>query len=85
MLSLPFDNIKIDKSFIDQLLIKDGNLTILNSMISLSHSLNKKIVAEGVETQSQKDYLLKEGCQLIQGYYYFKPMQLNDALQLLKN
>ena len=69
LLSLPFDTIKIDKSFIDQVIEENGNLTVLNTMISLAHSLNKHIVAEGVETEEQVKYLTQENCPPYTGVF----------------
>jgi len=83
LISLPFNTMKIDKSFVDSLLIEGSNLTILNTMISLAHSLGKKIVAEGAETESQVEYLLNAKCQLIQGYYYYRPMPKDQLLGII--
>lgn len=84
LMKLPFDTLKIDKSFVDTILIKDDSCTILNTMISLAHTMDKTIVAEGVETEAQVEYLLKEKCQLIQGYYYYKPMPDTEIIKLIK-
>lgn len=84
LMTLPFDTLKIDKSFVDTILIKDDNHTVLNTMISLAHTMNKTIVAEGVETETQVEYLLNKGCQLIQGYYYYRPMSAIDIIELIK-
>jgi len=83
LISLPFDTIKIDKSFIDVILLENGSDTVLKAMISLAHSLGKKLIAEGVETQKQVTYLLKESCPIIQGYFYSKPLDETDVLAFL--
>ncbi|WP_107838212.1 EAL and GGDEF domain-containing protein [Metasolibacillus meyeri] len=79
---LPFDEIKIDKSFIDHL--TDGRMNaVVRTLIQLSADLNMKSVAEGIETEEQHLELQKIGCQVGQGYYYYKPMTLSEVEQLL--
>lgn len=85
LLTLPFDTIKIDKSFIDSILDAEVDHPVLDTMISLSHSLKKSIVAEGAETAEQVDYLKKSGCELIQGYYYSRPLPVSDITELLES
>ncbi|MDC7236094.1 MAG: EAL domain-containing protein [Spirochaetales bacterium] len=85
LLNLPFDTMKIDKSFIDQILADENHLTVLDTMISLAHSLKKKIVAEGAETSRQIEYLADHGCELIQGYYYSRPLPETDILEWIKD
>lgn len=71
--------LKIDKSFIDP--IKEGNNeeALLKHIINLGHSLNLKLVAEGVETKEQMELLRRLGCDLFQGYYFAKPMGADEA------
>jgi EAL domain-containing protein (putative c-di-GMP-specific phosphodiesterase class I) len=72
---LPFDCIKIDRSFIHDIpgdAKKD--LAITKAIIALGHSLNLKVIAEGVETIEQLSYLQKHGCDLVQGYLISKPL-----------
>lgn len=85
LVTLPFDTIKIDKSFVDSILEVERNTTVLDTMISLAHALGKKIVAEGVETEEQKDYLMNKNCGLIQGYYYYKPMPMSEILKMIES
>ena len=74
--------IKIDREFvIDE--SKEGK-KILSSIIKLANDLDFEIIAEGVETSAQYEYLKKKGCNVIQGYYYSKPLPFNDYLKLLK-
>ncbi len=77
---LPIDTIKIDQSFISEIENSDRARKIISSIIDLSRSLEIVTIAEGVETQAQLDYLLKIGCFNIQGYYYSKPMPLDEVL-----
>lgn len=71
---LPVDKLKIDKSFIDNLPEDEEDCAISKAVIALAKSLNLKIIAEGVEHQKQKDFLLDNGCENIQGYYYSRPI-----------
>ncbi len=67
-----FDTLKIDKGFVDKAYAKD--LTILNYMIKLAKALNVEVLAEGVEQKEQVETLATLGCDIIQGYYYDKPL-----------
>ncbi len=74
----PADELKIDKSFIDDIPNKKDACVIVNTIIALAKSLGYKTVAEGVETIEQKEYLKENGCDNIQGYYYSKPLCVSD-------
>ena len=77
-----FDRIKIDKSFIQGL---DGVMqspAIVQAVIALSHMSGADVVAEGVETPEQYEFLKEAGCDLIQGFYFFEPLPLTDLLEL---
>lgn len=69
----PIDRIKVDKSFIDGIPEDPHDSGLTNAIIALSKSLNKGIIAEGVETREQSVFLMENGCRYAQGYYYFKP------------
>jgi EAL domain-containing protein (putative c-di-GMP-specific phosphodiesterase class I) len=71
---LPIDEIKIDKSFVHDVSWDEGDRAIIRSILSLAHSLNLKVVAEGVETLEQRDFLYSEGCFFYQGFFYGKPL-----------
>lgn len=77
---LPIDVLKIDKSFIDGIGVDEKSEYIAESIIKLSHSLNLKVVAEGVETKEQLGYLDKMKCDAAQGYYFSKP----EKFQVIK-
>ncbi len=81
--TLPIDVLKIDKSFIDGILIEEKSEYIINSIIELSHYLNLLVVAEGVETKEQLVYLEKSGCDIIQGYYFSKPIEFDDICKMI--
>lgn len=83
--TLPIDVLKIDKSFIDGILIEEKSEYIINSIIELSHHLNLLVVAEGVETKEQLDFLREISCDIIQGYYFSKPVDFKDAIKMISN
>lgn len=82
---LPIDKLKIDQSFIRDLPNDDEDASITRAVIGLSKSLNLKVIAEGVEIEEQKNFLLDNGCSSIQGYLYAKPMSPADLEEMLKN
>jgi EAL domain-containing protein (putative c-di-GMP-specific phosphodiesterase class I) len=71
---LPIDKIKIDRSFIQEVASNDSDLTIVKTMIELSHGLGKRVLAEGVETKEQLQLLRNIGCDAVQGYFISKPI-----------
>lgn len=71
---LPIDKIKIDRSFIEEVASNDSDLTIVKSMVELSHGLGKRVLAEGVETEEQLRLLRNIGCDAVQGYFISKPL-----------
>ncbi|WP_374565041.1 EAL domain-containing protein [Nitrosomonas sp.] len=75
---LPFDTLKIDMSFVRKIQDSDSGGTIAATIAAMAHALSKKIVAEGVETQVQLDFLKKHDCELIQGYFFSKPLPAED-------
>ena len=78
-----FDYVKIDQSFIRDIITNSSDAAISNAIISMAHSLGIKVVAEGVETEEQCDFLSKNMCDLIQGYYLSRPMPPAVAGQFL--
>ena len=82
---LSVDCLKIDKYFIDKLLDTDLSKAITSDIISMSHKLGHCTIAEGVETESQLQYLKEHNCDRIQGYLFSKPLDEEDALEFLKN
>ena len=77
----PLDSLKIDQSFIRELLVEDDAQPIVMSIISLAHNLRMQVVGEGVESQAQYDFLKAHGCDLLQGYHFGKPMPAPDFLR----
>ncbi len=85
--NLPVDNLKLDRSFIHELPYSDEGKTITASLIKLAHDLNMKVIAEGVENNQQLDLLLEQGCDYIQGYFFYYPLdpqKIRDILTMLK-
>jgi len=81
---LPINTLKIDKSFIDN--IGDAkNRAVIECILSLSKGLKYKVIAEGVETKEQLDILMNLGCNIIQGYYFSKPVVEDELEVMLKN
>jgi len=80
---LPIDWIKIDKRFIDKILVKDEQRLIIKDLIAMCHKLGLKVVAEGVEEEKQLRYLAASGCDVIQGYLFSKPLVEEEALRKL--
>lgn len=78
----PCDMLKIDKSFVSGIEKSAEDREIVRAIIGLGKSLNKQVVAEGVETEAQRSYLMEMGCQLAQGYYFSKPIAAEDVLEL---
>lgn len=82
--SLPLDKIKIDKSFVQDLLDDDDDATIVRAIIQLGKSLGMQVIAEGVETVEQEVYIISEGCHEGQGYLYSKPLPARELAAYLK-
>jgi len=80
---LPFDTLKIDRSFVKDLGADDENSIVVKTILSLARSLNLDAVAEGIETESQLAFLREIGCRYGQGYYFSKPVGASDAERLL--
>ncbi|MBW3696262.1 EAL domain-containing protein [Vibrio sp. T187] len=70
----PFDFIKVDKSFIDQMHKSDDDVEIVRSIIQIAKKLDLKVVIEGIESEFQERFIIEEGCEVGQGYLYGKPM-----------
>ncbi|MCP5244725.1 MAG: EAL domain-containing protein [Burkholderiales bacterium] len=82
---LPFDTIKIDMSFVRKIQENGEGGAIAATIAAMAHALNKKIVAEGVEIQAQLEFLSKCDCELIQGYYYSRPLPADELAAFVKN
>lgn len=83
LINLPINTLKIDKTFVDKI-YNYKNRILIKSIIDLAKSLKYKIVTEGVETKEQLDLLTELGCNIIQGFYFSKPLPKNKMEDLLK-
>jgi diguanylate cyclase (GGDEF)-like protein len=81
----PIDVLKIDRSFVQDITCDADEAVIVSSIISLAHILKLKVVAEGVETLAQLNYLLRHGCDVIQGYLFSRPVAAADIEALLRS
>jgi diguanylate cyclase (GGDEF)-like protein/PAS domain S-box-containing protein len=81
----PVDELKIDKSFLDDFPDSTADVSIIKSILSLASNLNLKVTAEGVETKIQADVLKTLGCDEIQGFYFSRPIPAKDFFLLLQS
>jgi len=80
----PIDCVKIDRSFIKDIPTEADDMAITKGVIALGHSLRLKVVAEGVETVEQQDFLRSNDCDEMQGYLFSKPLPAEGVTALLK-
>jgi EAL domain-containing protein (putative c-di-GMP-specific phosphodiesterase class I) len=73
--NLPVCKLKIDRSFIQAITVSPRDAAITAALISMGHSLNLKVLAEGVETEEQMSFLRAHGCDEIQGFYFSQPLE----------
>ncbi len=84
LLETPFDVIKLDKKFMENMMLSSKGRMILEQVVSMANKLGLGLLAEGVETKEQVELLQNIGCDQVQGYYYAKPMAAEDFFELLK-
>ncbi|MBC7503281.1 MAG: EAL domain-containing protein [Herminiimonas sp.] len=80
----PIDVLKIDRSFINEMTFDSNDAVIVKSVIALAHNLNLQVVAEGVETHEQLAYLQSLRCDMMQGYFFSKPVSASDFETILR-
>jgi diguanylate cyclase (GGDEF)-like protein/PAS domain S-box-containing protein len=81
----PFGNLKIDRSFINDINIDPADRELVNAAIAMAHGLGITVVAEGVETEDQLKYLAQQGCDMAQGYLFSKPVPAQEMEKMLTN
>jgi diguanylate cyclase (GGDEF)-like protein len=80
---LPFDNLKIDKSFVDGIFASKKDHSIIGTIVELVHNLNMKVVAEGVETRKQYEFLKQITTDIFQGFLFSKPLSYDDVIEYI--
>ncbi len=81
----PLDTLKIDRAFVKDVMEDPGDAGIVNAIIAMARCLNLDLIAEGVETEGQRDFLCGLGCYSIQGFFYSRPVPAEDCAKLLAN
>ncbi len=81
--SYPFDTLKIDRSFINDISVDKADRELINAAISMGHGLGLKVIAEGIETEDQLSHLIQLGCDIGQGYLFSKPVTGEEIFELL--
>lgn len=80
-----FDFIKIDKSFVSRITAKPETTRLINCVIDMARKMSFSIIAEGIENKTQADYLTRKNIQLLQGYYYFRPVPFRALVKIMLN
>ena len=83
--NIPFDVLKIDRSFIKDIGAEDGSDSIVNAIIGVAQGLGKEIVAEGIETEAQRAYLADHGCDMGQGYLWSRPVPADEFATFVRD
>ncbi|KMN39624.1 bifunctional diguanylate cyclase/phosphodiesterase [Lysinibacillus sp. LK3] len=81
----PVDVLKIDRAFVRDIVPEKSGIAMISAMISLAHALNLQVVAEGVEEEAELNVLREHGCEYVQGYYFSKPLSVEDFTNLIVN
>jgi diguanylate cyclase (GGDEF)-like protein/PAS domain S-box-containing protein len=79
----PFNSLKIDRSFINDITIDPADRELVNAAIAMAHGLGLKVVAEGVETEQQLAHLAGQGCEMTQGYLFNRPVTADEMTEIL--
>ena len=83
-MKFPFSEVKFDKSLLDAALKDEKNLIPLKHLINMVNEMGKSVLVEGVESQESSDLVEKFGAEMIQGYYFAKPMPASEFTEFLK-
>ena len=81
----PIDILKIDRSFIRDIILDQDDATIVKTILAMAQALNLRVIAEGVETKEQYDLLAELGCAEGQGYLFARPMPCEDLISFFRN
>jgi diguanylate cyclase (GGDEF)-like protein/PAS domain S-box-containing protein len=85
IMRFPVDRIKIDKSFIRDITVDPSSSAVTTAIIALAKGLNINVIAEGVETTEQRDLLIGRGCHAAQGYFFAKPVRIDEIPATIRN
>ena len=85
MKEFPVDRLKIDQSFVRDIASDWDDAAINSAVIRIGHSLDIRVIAEGVETLEQLEFLVEQGCDEIQGYYLSRPLPADDLVAFVQN
>jgi EAL domain-containing protein (putative c-di-GMP-specific phosphodiesterase class I) len=80
----PSDALKLHQSFVQEITVDPGDATIVSAMIDMGKGLQKRVIAEGVETRAQLEFLKRHGCDEAQGYYFSRPVTAEQASKFLE-
>jgi EAL domain-containing protein (putative c-di-GMP-specific phosphodiesterase class I) len=80
---LPFDEVKIDQSFVQDILTDESDAAIVSTIVTLARSMGLEVIAEGVQTDAQRSFLVQQGCQHYQGFLFGKPVPADMFVQSL--
>jgi EAL domain-containing protein (putative c-di-GMP-specific phosphodiesterase class I) len=80
---LPLAQLKIDQSFVHDVTTNRGDAVIVNAIIAMANSMGMSVIAEGVETDAHRDFLVRHGCHAFQGYLFSRPLPLDEFQQFL--
>ena len=81
----PFDTVKIDRSFVNDIIVDESDQKLVSAAIAMAHSLGLKVVAEGVETSEQLAMITSQGCDFAQGYLFSKPLRCEAITEMLES
>lgn len=81
--TFPVDVLKIDRAFVRDIVPEKSGIAMISAIISLAHALNLQVVAEGVEEEAELNVLREHGCEYVQGYYFSKPLSVEDFTKLI--
>jgi EAL domain-containing protein (putative c-di-GMP-specific phosphodiesterase class I) len=81
----PINKLKIDKSFVNDITTDSDDAAIVNTIVAMAHNLRLNVIAEGVETAEQTEFLKKIGCEEVQGFLFAKPMPYSRLEELLED
>lgn len=82
---LPINTLKLDRTFVSDIEFDNNDAEICTAALALAHNLGLNVIAEGVETEAQKDFLISHQCDILQGYYFSKPLAKNEAEDVIFN